>query len=551
MQAQTDAMNNANNAYKNAGMSANEYMETVSSFAASLKQSVDNEVEAAKAADLAVIDMADNANKMGTNMESIKNAYQGFAKQNYTMLDNLKLGYGGTKEEMQRLLADAERLSGVHYDISNLADVYSAIHVIQTELGITGTTAKEATETLSGSFSALGSTWNNLLTGIADDNANFDQLIDNFVDSALVVADNLLPRVEVALAGIGQLIEELLPIIVERIPEIVDTVLPDLLESGANMLFTICQGIIESLPALGETAFELIEKLVSGINDNAGSVFNSGSETLLGFIEGIADALPDLFNMAAEAIVSMALALTEPDTLNNIIEAGIELITSLIAGITEALPKLLEAAPTILANLATAIITSIPRLLVAATEIVFRLAGFLIDALVQWKNLGNNFMDALETSFEKVDWMSLGINIIDGIWNGLRKGWDWLVGKVEKLADDLFDSACSVLGIHSPSKKFEWVADMCIAGLDEPLEDYNPFDTLQHSMKANIGGLQATFTRTALATAGGPAMDYVAMGNELKGAINGAAVYLNGEKVGQLITPTVNDELADYTDRRI
>lgn len=549
--AQTDAMNNANNAYKDAGMSANEYMETVSGFAASLKQSVDNEVEAAEAANKAVIDMADNANKMGTSMESIQNAYQGFAKQNYTMLDNLKLGYGGTKEEMQRLLADAEKLSGVKYDISNLADVYSAIHVIQTELGITGTTAKEATETLSGSFATMNAAWSNLLTGIADDNADFDQLISNFVDSVGVVAENLLPRVEVALAGIGELIEELLPVIVARIPEIVDTVLPDLLNSGVNMLLIICQGIIDTLPVLGETAFELIEKLVSGITDNAGTVFNSGSETLLGFIEGIADAIPDLLDMAVEAIVSMALAITEPNTLNNIIEAGIELITSLIAGLSEALPQLLAAAPTIIANLATALITSIPRLLVAATEIVFRLAGFLIDALVQWKNLGNNFLDALKTSFSKVDWMSLGKNIIDGIWYGLKDGWNWLVGKVEDLAADLFGAAKGELEVNSPSRKFKWLSEMCIAGLDEPLEDYNPYDTLQNSMKANTAGLQATFARTVLATAGGPAIDYAMMGDELKGAISGAAVYLNGEKVGELITPTVNNELADYTDRRI
>jgi hypothetical protein len=255
--------------------------------------------------------------------------------------------------------------------------------------------------------------------------------------------------------------------------------------------------------------------------------------------------------MAADAIVAMALALTEPNTLNNIIEAGIELLTSLIAGITEALPKLLEAAPTILANLATAIISNIPRLLVAATEIIFRLAGFLIEALSQWKNLGKNFLDALKTSFDKVDWKSLGENIIDGVWNGLKKGWDWLVGKVEKLAGDLFDSACSVLGIHSPSKKFEWVADMCIAGLDEPLEDYNPFDTLQHSMKANISGLQASFAKASFAIAGGQSMDYAAMGDELRGAISGLGVFMNGERVGELVTPTVNSELADCADRRI
>ena len=176
--------NYANNAYKTAGLSANDYMETVTSFSASLLQSLDGDTaKVAEVSNMAVTDMADNANKMGTDMSSIQNAYQGFAKQNYTMLDNLKLGYGGTKSEMERLLSDAQKISGVKYDISNLNDVYQAIHVVQGELGITGTTAKEASTTIQGSVSAMKSAWQNMLTGIADDNADFDGLINNLVDS--------------------------------------------------------------------------------------------------------------------------------------------------------------------------------------------------------------------------------------------------------------------------------------------------------------------------------------------------------------------------------
>ena len=173
--------------------------------------------------------MADNANKMGTSMESIQNAYQGFAKQNYTMLDNLKLGYGGTKSEMERLLADATALSGVEYDLDSLSDVYSAIHVIQDELGITGTTAKEASTTIQGSVGAMKASWQNLLIGVADDNQNFDQLVEDFVRSVGTVAENILPRVEIALDGVGNLVEELVPIIIDRIPELANDVLPDLI----------------------------------------------------------------------------------------------------------------------------------------------------------------------------------------------------------------------------------------------------------------------------------------------------------------------------------
>lgn len=194
LDAQDTVMKNAANAYKTAGMSANEYMETVTSFSASLLQSLGGDTQkAAEVADMALIDMADNANKMGSSMESIQNAYQGFAKQNYTMLDNLKLGYGGTKTEMERLLADAEALTGMHYDISNLSDVYAAIHAIQTEMGITGTTAKEASDTISGSIASMKAAWQNFLTGLADPDADLDQLTDNLTETVIQVAKNLLP----------------------------------------------------------------------------------------------------------------------------------------------------------------------------------------------------------------------------------------------------------------------------------------------------------------------------------------------------------------------
>ena len=239
--AQTIVTDNAAKAFKSAGMSANDYMETVTSFSASLISSLDGDtVKAAQAADQAITDMSDNANKMGTDIASIQNAYQGFAKQNYTMLDNLKLGYGGTKEEMQRLLDDAEKLSGVKYDMSNLNDVYEAIHVVQTEMGITGTTAREAASTISGSMSMAGAAWQNLLTGMADENANFSGLISNFVDSIVTVANNLIPRIKTVISGIGELVDglikETLPIILKEIPPLISDLLPVLISSVEGII---------------------------------------------------------------------------------------------------------------------------------------------------------------------------------------------------------------------------------------------------------------------------------------------------------------------------
>ena len=252
----------ANEAYKSAGMSANEYMETVTGFSASLLQSLDGDTaKAAEKANQAIIDMSDNANKMGSTMESIQNAYQGFAKQNYTMLDNLKLGYGGTKEEMQRLLKDAQAISGIKYDISSYADVVDAIHVIQEEMGIAGTTAEEASSTISGSFASMKSAWENLLTGLGNEDADLSGLIDNFVNSASTVVDNVLPRVEIILGGIADAIAKIIPIIGEKLPGLLESMLPPLIEGAV----ALTNGLIAALPALLEILLPQIPFIIEQI----------------------------------------------------------------------------------------------------------------------------------------------------------------------------------------------------------------------------------------------------------------------------------------------
>ena len=521
MIAQNEVMDNASKAYKTAGLSANEYMDTVSSFAASLKQSTSSELEAAQVADQAVIDMADNANKMGTSMESIQNAYQGFAKQNYTMLDNLKLGYGGTKSEMERLLADATKLSGVEYDLDSLSDVYSAIHVIQDELGITGTTAKEASTTIQGSVGAMKSAWENLLVGVADDNQNFDQLVNDFVDSVGTVAENILPRVETALDGVGILVEELVPIIIDRIPELANDVLPDLIQSGVNMiasivtglnenlpellsggeeildtlseeiLDTLSEGILSLLPTLGDAAYNIITTLISGITDNADSVLSSGSEILLNLVKGIAEKLPDLLSAGVDAIISLAMAITEPGTLTNIITAGINLLVSLVDGIFNALPKLLEAAPVIIARLVVALIANVPQLLKAAVHILVKLAEYMILNTAKLLSAVPKLFNSLVSNFKEMDWGSIGKNIIDGIWNGIQAGWDWLTGNVRNLATNLFNAAKDALGIHSPSRKFKYLGEMCVAGFDDGIQDLMSTDGITKNINASLSTVSA------------------------------------------------------------
>ena len=354
-------MGYAENAYKTAGLSANEYMETVTSFSASLLQSLDGDTKAAaSAADMAITDMADNANKMGTSMEMIQNAYQGFAKQNYTMLDNLKLGYGGTKEEMERLLADAEKLSGQEYDISSYADIVDAIHVVQTEMGITGTTAKEAATTIQGSTASMKSAWANLVTGLADDSADFDTLMSNFVDSVVTVGENIIPRIQTTIQGVTQLVSAASAKIV---PLVVDT-------------------LMQNLPALLTAGVDLVFALVNGILDN---------------IDMVIDCVLQLIDVIVDKLI---------ENLPKLVEGGIRLIIALAGGLIKAIPKLLAAVPRIIDAVVIGIANSFAPVVQAGRDLVERVKdGFMgkVKAAKEWgKDLISNFIDGLLAKWNKL-----------------------------------------------------------------------------------------------------------------------------------------------------
>lgn len=298
--AASAVMENSSKAYKTAGLSANDYMETVTSFSASLIQSLGGDTEkAASYADMAITDMSDNANKMGSSMDSIQAAYQGFAKQNYTMLDNLKLGYGGTKTEMERLITDAEKLDS-SFKASrdknkkltmSYSDIVDAIHIVQTNMGITGTTAQEAASTISGSVSATKAAWSNLITGIADDNADMGQLIDDFVESALTAADNIIPRIGVIMDGLGQLISTALPQILPIIVQVITDNLPMIIESGMQIMIAIITGLIEAIPQLIAALPEIFTAIVNTFVENWPAMKAAGMQLLTMLAEGIASAL--------------------------------------------------------------------------------------------------------------------------------------------------------------------------------------------------------------------------------------------------------------------
>lgn len=365
----------ADRAYQTAGMSANDYMSTVTSFSASLLQSLSgNTEEAAKVADMAIIDMADNANKMGTSMDMIQNAYQGFAKQNYTMLDNLKLGYGGTKTEMERLLADAQELTGVKYDINNLNDVYQAIHVIQEEMGITGTTAKEASETLEGSMAAAKAAWDNFMNGSSD----ADQLADAFATAA----DNIVNNLAEIVPRFAETLPALAGAIVSQIPDLAAAIVPAVLSAGQSILEQARDAVLDfDFEGMAEMVVESITDFING--DGLRSFLGCLVDIFTGIVNGISSMLPVLLPALVELIAYTVTTLI--DQLPALLECALQLIIGLADGLLAALPVLVAALPEIINSVVSFLVAAAPQILQAGITLLLALVDALptvIDALI-------------------------------------------------------------------------------------------------------------------------------------------------------------------------
>lgn len=412
-------MDYANAAFETAGLSANAYMETVTSFSASLLQSLGGDTaEAADKANMAIVDMSDNANKMGTDMASIQNAYQGFAKQNYTMLDNLKLGYGGTKKEMERLLADAQKISGVKYNVESFSDIVDAIHVIQTEMDITGTTAKEASTTIQGSVNAAKSAWTNWVTGLADNSQDFGQLTENLVNSVVTAGENIISRIEETLPNVVNGLNVLISTAVDMLPDL----LPQFAQMGADAIGAVTSALsnadgladavaqmgiilidsaVELLPEFVNVGISLLESLIGALLDNIDAIVDAaieigmalissfiqvipelivaGIEIIAALIDGIAQSLPELIPAAKDGIMTILQAIQ--DNIQTILAAGIEILIALIDGITEMIPELIPVAVECIFAIVDGLLENLPELLTAAIQIILALALGLIDAI--------------------------------------------------------------------------------------------------------------------------------------------------------------------------
>ncbi|MDO5397065.1 MAG: hypothetical protein Q4G33_03965 [bacterium] len=417
--AQDAVMSNAREAYKTAGMSANEYMDTVTGFSASLISSVGGDtVKAADLANQALIDMSDNANKMGTDMESIKNAYQGFAKQNYTMLDNLKLGYGGTQEEMQRLLNDAQKLTGQKYDISSFADVTEAIHAIQTEMDITGTTAKEAEHTISGSLNAMKGAWSNVLADLVNGGSNLDNSINALVETATAFGRNIIPAIESALSGVGKLIEGLAPVIGQAIPTLVSTLLPTLVNSAVSLIQSFVNSIVANGPAIAQGLGDAVLMAVDGLAKIVPNLINAAFMLIQNLSSGLIQAAPQLVNAAVGLLDSLANGLVT--NLPVLITSALQLIMALSQGLLNNLPTLVNTAITLVVGFVRGITAMFSQIIAMGIQLVVQLAVGLIQAIPQLIAAIPQIISAIWDGITSVNWLDLGVQIVKGIWDGIK-----------------------------------------------------------------------------------------------------------------------------------
>ena len=444
---------NAAQAYKTAGMSANEYMELTTSFSASLLQSLSGDTaKAADIADMAMTDMSDNANKMGTNMEDIKNAYQGFAKQNYTMLDNLKLGYGGTKTEMERLLADAQKITGVKYDINNLSDVYSAIHVIQGQLDITGTTAKEAATTLSGSFNSMKAAVKNVMGEIAlgmDIGPAINALADTIVT---FLVGNLIPAIWNVISALPG-----------AIATFVQALGPQLVTAVSGLISQMGSGITAALPQFLEAASGVVTWISAAIQNNLPILLQNGVEFVTTIVNGILQNIPMLISTAGQMITTFATSVL--GSLPTVLDSGRQLILNVVNGIINNLPQIISAALNMVAKFISTIGQNLPKILQSGIEIIGKLAAGLIRAIPTLIAQIPQIITSIKNTFTNTDWSSIGHNIISGIANGLKNAGSMLWEAVKGVLGNFKDKVLSFFGIHSPARWGVYVGQMIDAGI--------------------------------------------------------------------------------------
>lgn len=477
-------------AFETSGISANEYMQNVTSFSASLLQSLGgNTSKAADVADMAMRDMSDNANKFGSDMESIQNAYQGFAKDNYTMLDNLRLGYGGTKSEMQRLLADATKLTGVKYDINNLSDVYNAIHAIQGKLDITGTTAKEASETLEGSFNSMKAAFKDFqgaLTTGGDINATLSNLVQT---TGTFLFRNLVPMVGRLVGNLGLVILQGIPKLINALNPAIDQIFtwlksnfPRILQQGSELVGNLILGIINAQPELLSAAGNLLNSFIQFVLSNLPAIWETGKNLFFKLVDGIINVLPQIGETVLKIITEFINYVT--NNLPQILQSGIRILTELVNGIIQRLPMIGATVLKIAALFLATLLEKLPDILAMGVKLILFLVKGIISMFSNVQNAMNNLGSSIIQAVKKVNLFSAGKAIIDGFLRGLKSAFEHVKSFVGGIGTWIKDHK----GPLSYDKKLLIPAGNAImGGLYEGLDDgFSNVQSLVNSMAPQI-----------------------------------------------------------------
>lgn len=531
----------------NAGISANSYAEQAVSFGAALKQAFEGDtIKAAEAANTAILDMADNAAKMGTPIENIQTAYQGFAKQNYTMLDNLKLGYGGTKTEMERLLADAQKLSGVEYNLDNLGDVYEAIHVIQQDLGLTGVAAQEASETFSGSLGAMKAAGENLLANLAL-GEDIGPALDTLSQTVQAfVFNNLFPMIGNMLQALPELLSGLSSIVIGALNQITDNA-DEIIQIGLDIVTSLVAAIVEAAPYLVEAAFSLVASLgkalietdwISIANDlmnnlrdsidlAAGEILGMDTATIDGFLEGITNALPGVLDQGISLVTSLAegilqnvpaLITSAGELLNKfiefvmknmpmILEKGFELVKNLAEGIIKNLPAIAGATLEVIAKLIATVGQNLPKILETGLNIIMELISGLLKAIPKVIAAIPQIIAAIKNTFGNYNWKQIGSDILEGVKKGIMDKLNAVVNAAKEAASAIWNAVKNFFDIGSPSKLMAYAGEMIDVGFAKGIEDSqglvdDAMDTLSNKAVLEIQSPQTSFSAGQTQTGG-------------------------------------------------